>query len=184
MSVIDTSAYNKFKTLPLAQYNIISYLMENNQTIFKLLKYPVADALDQPDLTMAEKGQLIWNGQIDSENYNIFFQRSTDDSFTTQNCKLHLYNSFLSPTNRTTATACFMFEIICFSKINQLNNYQTRIETMQQQILEALNGISIIDLGQLFFDMSKSRYDRAVSNITNNKNYIGNSFNMTVQSLG
>ena len=53
-------AFNKFTTLPSVPYKILSYLAENNERIFKALYYQGSDALDQPDLTLEQKLDMIY----------------------------------------------------------------------------------------------------------------------------
>ena len=50
--------YNSLSALPNAPYNILKYLAQNNENIWKLLKYNSYDALSKPNLTMEEKLSL------------------------------------------------------------------------------------------------------------------------------
>jgi len=42
-----TESYNTYSSIPLISYNIISYLIENNEAIFKLLYYNDSNVGDQ-----------------------------------------------------------------------------------------------------------------------------------------
>ena len=51
------NAYNKFRPVRGASYKILTYLMQNNENIFKLLKYiePNVNPYTKPNLTFDEK---------------------------------------------------------------------------------------------------------------------------------
>ena len=59
----DTGAYAKFEHLPQYQNNIITYLIKNNENIWKLLYYNTPDCLQQNNLTIDQKSALIYTGQ-------------------------------------------------------------------------------------------------------------------------
>ena len=73
-----TESYNTYSSIPLISYNIISYLIDNNETIFKLLYYNDSNAWrsdsNHPNLTKVQKGSLIFDGikpQTDSRIFKI-----------------------------------------------------------------------------------------------------------------
>lgn len=165
--------YNKYSSTRGFGYSIIKYLMKNNEVIWKLLKYNTPDALDKPNLTLEEKRQLIWTGNGDSEDYRVFRSPFLDDAITSQISQLRIYNSVLSPDNRSIGTVDIGIECLCHDKIINLNNYESRVEVMIQEIISTINGRDIDGVGVLSFDKNMSMYDVCRMNIYNNRNFFG-----------
>lgn len=164
-------AYNPYSTMPNLPYNIIEYLLYNNETIWKLLKYPERDALDKPNLTNEEKALLIYNGEIDSQNYRVFQQEFTDDSFETQCTQLRIFPYGIEPTNRTVGVLDLSFEINTHVKIEHLSNYTSRINVLISELISTLNGVEIGGMGVLFFDYGRRRTNGMRRVGSNNKNF-------------
>lgn len=177
------SAYNKLNKLPLMPYKIIEHLMLNNEDIWKLLKYPDSNALSKPNLTIDEKSTLVYPGNgLDGSSYRVFMDYFIDDSFQIQCSVLRVYPAIISPKNRIISDVTFCIEVLCHSKITQLNNYTNRNTYMLQQIIETLNGEDINGVGLLAFDRMGNFNDKAVFNISNNRNYQGYSIYMSIHS--
>lgn len=149
-------SYNTLELMPLLSYNIISYLVENNETIWKLLKHTSADAWDQINLTDVEKRALIYAGQSDMTDYRVFMDSGQDDSWTDPVCILRVPILEIIPTNKVVANVTIGFEVYCHSKISVMSNYQTRADTIVKEIISTLNQVEIGGLGQLFFDASSN----------------------------
>lgn len=149
---IGVGSYNTYSKFPLFSYTCIQHLLNNNELIFKLLKYNDADAWDETNLTTAEKIALIYKGQEDMENYNIFMDGGQSDAWTKESTVLRIYPWEIYPNNRTVGTICMAFEVFSHYKINHLSNYTTRIDTIIQQLIEEFNGFNIGDIGKLEFD--------------------------------
>ena len=173
MGLNDVSVYNSYSGIEMMPYKIIAYMIENNEDIFKLLKFTTPDALDKPNLTQSEKGAMIYNGEPNSTGYNIFMQPVLDDAFTEMVAQFRVYPDIIIPEDHIRGIATFNFELLSHSKINTLNNYSTRLIWMLQQTIQCLNGINIDGVGQLFFNKKASSYNYAKQNIYNGKNYIG-----------
>lgn len=169
----NNNEYNQYKQLPQMPYNIVSYLLLNNNDIWKLLYYTESNALDRTNITIDEKKSLIYNGESISDNKRVFFQPFTDDAFTEPCALLRVYPVTIIPENSYIGIVDFAIEIMSHVKINQLNNYSTRILTMLQQVIETLNGVNINGIGNMFFDKKGSYGDVARLNIYNNRNYLG-----------
>ena len=71
---------NRLVQLKGMSYEILKYLILNNEDIWKLLKYTTPDALSKPNLTLAEKTALIYNGETDASPYRVFRQSCADDA--------------------------------------------------------------------------------------------------------
>jgi len=153
-------SYNKFENLPLLSYNCIKYLMDNNDTVWKLLKYTDRDAYKNdtthPNLTKAEKGALIYNGMPNQNDYKIFLDVGQDDAITTESAILRIHPMELTPVNYVYGNVSMAFECYAPFKANTLSNYQTRVITIIQQIIETFNGAEIGGLGRLYFDSRAS----------------------------
>jgi hypothetical protein len=152
--MVDTiqSEYNKYTNLPLLSYNCIKYLMDNNEIIWKLLKYNDSKALEKTNLTSLEKASLIYNGQANVNDFRVFSDFGQDDSILSESTILRISVLEVLPSNYVYGHVTMGLEIYAHYKINMLNNYATRIETIVQQLLEVFNGAEVPLLGRLYFD--------------------------------
>lgn len=177
---------NNFSGMDEIPYKIISFLIEHNQNIFKLMKYTnTNEPLEQDDLTLDEKVDMIYTGGDHSEKYNIFLQPSTDDALTESKCLLRVYQDVTFPENPMLSLLTYDIEILCHNKINTIRKYvgdednensivTTRIASMQMELLNLLDQANIGGIGCLFFDNPNSnRQCMARLNKSNNKDYFG-----------
>lgn len=152
--------YNKFTDLPNFSYNIIKYLIANNDTIWRLLKYIDPNAYridaDHPNLTAAQKGALVYDGIKEQTEYRVFQEVGQDASWDIQACVLRVSTLEIIPTNYIYGYVTIVLECFCHSQISQLSNYQTRVDLIMQQLLETLNGVDMESLGRLYFDARAS----------------------------
>lgn len=157
----DREGYNFFYEYNQISYNIISYLMSNNELIWKILKYHTSDAWNKSDLTQAEKAQLIYSGQDDSTGYYVFMDEGNPDVHTREDCIIRISPAVVYPENRTVATLSVLFETYAHYKVNTLSNYTTRTDTIIQEALKVLNGAKIGGVvGRLYFDRLASMQAR------------------------
>jgi len=143
--------------------NCIEYLINNNEDIWKLLKYQ-DEPLFQPNLTLAEKQALIYCGQPDTTQYRVFLDRGQDDSFTETQCILKVSPHSLKPANYTNGRVSVLFEVYCHYKINHIATseyYTTRIDSVIKNLIKTLNGADIVGLGRIFLN-AKASYDNGV----------------------
>ena len=157
MTDINQEQYNKFTNLPLLSYNCISYLMENDELIWKLLKYNDAKAYSKADLTHAEKADLIYAGQENITDFRVFMDVGQDNSWLHESTVLRITPIELIPTNHIYGHVTMGFEVYSHYKINTLANYTTRIDTITQKLIEIFNGADIIGVGRLYFDAGENR---------------------------
>jgi len=148
--------YNKFEDYPLFSYNCIKYLMQNNELVWKLLKYNDKDAwkndASHPNLTTAQKGALIYDGSVDQTSYRVFSDSGQDEAMTGQITVLRISPVELTPKNHIQGNIAMGFETYSHYQTNQLSNYQSRIDTILQQLISVFNGADISGLGRLYFD--------------------------------
>lgn len=163
---ITRQEYNKFEEAPNLPYNCVSYLMDNNELIWKLLKYDTGDAWKMPNLTKEEKGNLVYPGNgADSSLYRVFLDTGQDNTFTRESTVIRISWVTLIPSNYIYGYVIMGFEVYSHYKINHLSNYQPRTDIITQQFLEVFNGSEIKGLGRLYFDYRASS-GRTTSSIT------------------
>ena len=158
----DKYAYAKYESMLNFSYKIIEYLLllPEAEIIWKLLKYNDVDAYDKPNLTQGEKAELIYKGQPDQTNYNVFFDYMMDDAEDQMRTLLRIYPAEVYPKNRTVGICTINIEVFAHSKINHLSNYTTRVDTIVQKLLEILNGADIGGVGVLYFDSQACSYNK------------------------
>lgn len=144
--------YNTLDLMPLLSYNIISYLIDNNEMIWKILKYESSDAWNQTNLTASEKRALVFFGENNVEDYRVFMDSGLDSTWTKEVCILKVSIMEVRPKNKIIANAVIGFETYCHSKIWTMNNYQTRVDTIAKEIISTLNDAEIGGLGKIYFD--------------------------------
>lgn len=186
--------YNQHKALRYISNNIIEYLVDNNEIIWKLLKYQSPNALMEPNLTREEKVDLIYNGwtyngdEYTLDKYStkaVFRQPWLDDANEKASTMLRIYLSTLIPENKVLTTALYTIEAVCHNKsipiISNLGdndnevmvNSENRLELLIQQVLETLNGKKIGSIGTIFFDMEGNYMTKGNIGVYNNRNYYG-----------
>lgn len=174
--------YNKFEQLPQLSYNIISYVLNNNENLWKLLKYEESDALDKSNLTYDNKIALIYNGDVENlTDYRVFMDSFNDDAFDKTCSLFRVFPINIIPENRLIGNIDIGIQVMCHNKINQLNNYQTRIITMLQEVIQTLNGKDIgVGLGKIFFDREGNRSNMARLELFN-KHFVGYTLIMSIR---
>jgi len=162
MSIIPTNkdGFNSFSEFPGMSYNIISYLMDNNELLWRLLVYNDNFAFrldtDHPNLTKAQKGLLVYDGLREQTSCRVFLDLKQDDSLTQEMTMLRISPIEIIPTDNVLGKVAIGFEIFSHVKINTLGNYQTRVDMIVQQLLQSLNGQLIGGIGNLFFNSKTS----------------------------
>lgn len=150
---IGSEAYNKYPGLADYPYNCITYLIENNEMIWKLLKYNEANAYKQDNLTKEEKGLLVYKGTDKEEDFRVFMDQGQSDAWVHESCVLRISIFRIFPTNRTIGTVQMSFEVYSHYKINHLTNYRTRIDYICQELIETFNGKEMGGIGKLFYNL-------------------------------
>jgi len=157
---IGSYAYNDFKGFNQISYNCIKYLMDNNDSVWKLLKYRTPDAWNMAPLTQKEKAELIYAGQQDSSKYNVFMDSKQPDVLMEETTLLRIQPYYAMGINRTVGLIEVSFEIFSHYKINHLSNYTTRIDTIAAEILGLFNGSNQGPLGLLAIDRMMDQSSR------------------------
>jgi hypothetical protein len=146
--------FNTFETLPLVGFLCAMHLVDNNEMIWRLVKYNEADAWKQTNLTRSEKLALLFNGVGNQNDFRIFIDEGQIDVWTQQACVLRIFPIEIFPENQVMADLYIAFQVLSYYEINHLTNYQTRVDTMIAEIAKTFNGTIIDGVGMLSFDRS------------------------------
>ena len=170
---------NDFTNTPCVPYNIYQYLMENNEDIFKILKYPTKDCLSKPNLTMKEKVALLWKGESEETNYNVFFKPLVGNEMIEEATQMRINKVYMSPDNIYLSTNTYEFMFLVGRTI-ALINYNgvicSRLDVLEMEILKTLNGkYALGTIGTFQFNREMSRNCQSTLNINNSKTYFGSS---------
>jgi len=149
---VGLTAYNDFRQFSKLSYNCISYMMHNNELIWKLLKYKESDAWNKPNLTQEEKASLVYAGQQDTSQYNVFMDGKQPDVLVEEVTLLRIMPHYAVGLNRTIGYIQVSMEVFSHYKINHMSNYQTRIDTIAEELLATFNGVDVGGLGLMFFN--------------------------------
>ena len=156
--MVDTTqaAYDKFENIPLIPYNIISYMINYENDIWKLLKYNDPNAWksdsSHSNLTTEEKSALIYDGIMPINNARVFTNLSQDDSILAETSFIRVGLPEIIPTNHIRGASTIGFEILTHYKVSTLSNYQSRADTIMQKLIALFNGADIDGIGRIFFD--------------------------------
>ena len=177
-------AFNKFTTLPSVPYKILSYLAENNERIFKALYYQGSDALDQPDLTLEQKLDMIYVDEGKEIDKHLFLKPLIGEEMIDSVTQLRLYKYGISPTDAITSVITYRFDIITGSKVSLIyddNIPVSRLDFIETELLNTLNGIDLFGTGKFQFNRDLSTQDKQILTLSNSKNFFGSILLMSVR---
>ena len=174
---------NKFLSMTFIPFKIVMALLENDN-FCKLIYYNTIDALDRPDLTIAQKRAMIWDGQDDMEHYNIFLTNVQPNEETENRTVMKVYRYVTDPINRNIATVAYAFDILFGSKI-PLVRYNgitcNRGDVIEMEIMRTLNGEDVAGVGYLQYDNDLTALCRSRVGVGNNYTFTGLSIIMATQ---
>ena len=163
------NSYATFADFADYSYKCVSYLIDTvtgSETIWRLLYYNSADAWDTslcPNLSHSKKAVLIYNSQPDSTPFRVFMDSGNPDVWTKEICQLRIYPCKLFSENRDRGIVLMQIDFFCHYKINQLTNYQTRVDLGIKELIGTLNGAYISGIGRLHFNGAESAEDKVLS---------------------
>ena len=166
--------FNKYTSLPSVPYKIISYLAQNNEKIFKALYYQGSDALEQPDLTLEQKLDMIYVNEGKEVDKNIFLKPLIGEEMIDSVTQLRLYKYSISPTDNMTSVINYRFDIITGSKISLIYNDGipcSRLDLIESELLNTLNGVDLFGTGKFQFNKNLSHDDKQILTLSNSKNF-------------
>lgn len=175
-------SYNDFSTLPFIPYNIISKLMisPSAEDLFKLLKYDNYNALDNPNLTINEKKELIWKGQDRSEDYRIFLSDISPNMFPDACTFIKCYRYEGNPENLITANEIYRFDFLYGTKMAMIEYGGipcNRGDVIEMLLQKTLNGANVKGAG--YFEYTRKCATRA--NLGDNEKFTGYSLLMATK---
>ena len=149
---------NQFASMPFIPYKIFSTLL-NNENLFKLIYYNTYDALSKPNLTIDEKMGLLWRGQSDVENYNIFLNNIQPNLELKSKTILKCYRCGTVPKDRFTSVLNYKFDIL-FGVTIPLVEYEgitcNRGDLIEMELMKSLNGKDTAGVGFLQYNHALS----------------------------
>ncbi len=151
-NTISAGSYAQFEDWDAFSYNCITYLIDNDEVIWKLLKYNTPDAWDKTNLTKPEKTALIYDGGDNTVDFRVFMDMGQPDVETSETCQIRISPYSINSQNRTIGTVNMMFEVYTHYKINHLSNYKTRNDMIMKRFLQVFNGAIIGGIGKLNLD--------------------------------
>jgi hypothetical protein len=157
---VGETAYNDFTQFSKLSYNCIKKIMDENELIWKLLKYSNPDAWNEADLTQEEKGQLIYTGQQDSSMFRVFMDGKQPDVLVEEISLIRIMPYYALGMNRTVGIIEMSMEVFSHYKINHLSNYQTRVDTIVGELLSIFNGTDVGGLGLMTFNKMADQSSR------------------------
>ena len=80
LNEVNNYTINTFQQMPNIPQNCCYKLINENEIVWKLLKYTDSDAWKKPDLTRAEKAKMIYDGKAPQDDYNVFLDYFMDES--------------------------------------------------------------------------------------------------------
>lgn len=159
--VINTYDYAQYDSYDKMSNNCIGYLIDNNEDIWKLMKYIDNDPLSHANLTKQEKREMIYCGQPDTTEFRVFLDRGQDDALTENQCILRVSPYTIHPVDYTNGKVSMLFEVYSGYKINHMtanDYYTTRVDCMIKNLILTLNGSDIAGLGRISLNKKQS-YD-------------------------
>ena len=167
--------FNQFTGLPQIPYKIFNALLDNDD-LFKLLYYSTYDALSQPALTIEQKMGMLWQGQSNMENYNIFLTNIKPNMELESKTILKIYRYTTSPTNKDVAKVAYKFDVLYGSTI-PLVEYEgitcNRGDVIEMELMKTLNGSDTAGVGYLQYNEEMSRLCGSAVGIGNDYTFTG-----------
>lgn len=204
---VTDNAFNRFVNLDNSVWCIIDFLLKSESKyadyLWKILKYDTMDCLSQPSLTLEERKNLVYVGNGDAEDFNVFISPFIDDAQVKQCSHLHIYLDSVMPKNHILSVVSYRIECIAHNKIinilgdasryNPLTNpveiedgvvktpYKNRVDVMLKSVLADLNGSFIRGVGTLQFNSTITPQDNAKLSLFNGRSFLG--FSATISTL-
>ena len=162
-----------------------------NENIWKLIYYtvdedgkPIARPLERPSLTSKQKRSLIYNGIDDVNKYRVFLSNvPISEEVTGQVQQIRIYRDRVLPKDAFMSNATWTIELPCHNAISTIivdNIIVNRVDLLQEEILETLNGKEIGGIGTLMFSYdSPQRMSDRSDFVRFNTQFSGYVFNMS-----
>ncbi len=176
----NTTKNNTFNSMPQIPYQILTYLIDNNENLFKLLKYNSTDALQKDDLTKKEKIALLYTEVGQEDDYHIFLKPLIGEEMTDSVTQLRLYKARITPTTNLKAVLNYEFDIVVGTKTNLVYDNNgipcSRLDMIESEIINSLCGTSMFGVGGFQFNRELSNLCVQNTGLSNSKSFFGSSF--------
>ena len=176
----NTTKNNTFNSMPQIPYQILTYLIDNNENLFKLLKYNSTDALQKNDLTKKEKIALLYTEVGKEDDYHIFLKPLIGEEMTDSVTQLRLYKARITPTTNLKAVLNYEFDIVVGTKTNLVYDNDgipcSRLDMIESEIINSLCGTSMFGVGGFQFNRELSNLCVQNTGLSNSKSFFGSSF--------
>lgn len=176
--------FNNYSSLPSVPYQIISYLAQNNDRIFKALYYQDSDALDQEDLTLEQKINMIYVDEGIETEKQIFLKPLIGEEMVDSVNQLRLYKYSITPVDSMVSVINYRFDIITGSKVSLIYDNDipcSRLDIIETELLNTLNGVDLFGTGQFQFNRDLSTQNKQILSLSNSKNFFGSILIMSVR---
>lgn len=176
--------FNQFTGMPYIPYKIFNALLDNDE-LFKLLYYNTYDALSKPNLTTEQKMGLLWRGQSNMQDYNIFLANIQPNIELKAKTILKCYRYSSSPKNPVISTLAYRFDIL-FGTTIPLVEYNgitcNRGDIIEMELMKSLNGKNnIAGVGGLQYNRDLSMLCGSTIGLANDYTFTGISVVMATQ---
>ena len=183
--------FNTFKNISKVPYTVVMDYLFYNENIWKLIYYtvdedgkPIARPLERPSLTSKQKRSLIYNGIDDVNKYRVFLSNvPISEEVTGQVQQIRIYRDRVLPKDAFMSNATWTIELPCHNAISTIivdNIIVNRVDLLQEEILETLNGKEIGGIGTLMFSYdSPQRMSDRSDFFRFNTQFSGYIFNMS-----
>lgn len=122
---------------------------DNNDDLFKLLKYNTPDALSLP-ITIADKVSILKQNSNLSEN-GVIFQRFNSDTFEDKVSQIRIYIQSGRPSDNILSDIIVGIDIVVHNDLMILDKGDNRVLILLEELMKTLNGLNI-GLGILSFN--------------------------------
>ena len=205
--------FNRFENLDGIETKIVNHLISSTskhaKILWKLLKYNDIYALSQPDLTEAEKLELVYKDNGEMTTKRVFFQPFIDDAWQEQCCSVYIYVEDIYPFDHLKSNVNVTVETVVHSKIcaiagdgdpalnpeanpndsdeqgNIVVAFKNRATVLLKCILAELNGLYLDGIGYLQFNSKDGLRGRTQMPMWINHNYYGHAttFSMALSGI-
>lgn len=169
--------YNSLSNLPSVAYNILVYLATSSkaENLWKMLAYNDYDCLSKPNLTLAQKLQMIWKTGP-QEQYSVFLSPLVEDAITESKTIIKIYDYYINKNELYTSAVVYAFDCLYggnMALVNWNGVPSSRGDVFIHTVMSTLNGASIGGIGKMSFSSDLTRYNVAKATIGNSKTFTG-----------
>lgn len=174
--------YNKFRTIRGVTQEIVDFLFDYAPNLWKLLKYGTKDSLYKPDLTAAEKGNMICtDSSVDgiTAKKNVLMQLEVEDGLTLAINQIRIDLGNIKTSTAYTGTVYVHIQVIVpikqISIQSPYSEFDNRAVAIVQELANALNGTRFNAFASPMFldEQGEGGRSTGIYKQTQNKGYTG-----------